>query len=245
VAAKRERIRRRKGAVECPLLAAQGGYHKFNVEKWYESGRQGRGSSEHGSQKLDRGGRLQSERLIADILQKLHQHPRMSATICYVYLKSEDEFIRKIWLFGGRWVLCSDLVEYRCKEINIDCRSARPGANSVFDLPDAIEKQRRMREAYADHIQNGSTKGQLYNKSAVCRLHLSENDLFLVVCYWGTPTLTTHPLENVILVPRKQLEELYSPSLLSRLHLLELFENNQAESGGKPSAPKRQKLESG
>jgi len=43
----------------------------------------------------------------------------------------------------------------------------------------------------------------------------------------------------------EQLEELYSPSLLSRFHLLEVFENSQPESGGKPSAPKRPKLKSG
>jgi len=37
--------------------------------------------------------------------------------------------------------------------------------------------------------QNGSTNGQLYNKPAVWILHLPEKDLFLVVWYWGTPSL--------------------------------------------------------
>ncbi|POG73797.1 hypothetical protein GLOIN_2v1772162 [Rhizophagus irregularis DAOM 181602=DAOM 197198] len=111
--------------------------------------------------------------------------------------------------------------------INLECRFSYPNKKTTLESKEISEKYEHMKSKYLMHVKylSGTRNnvrweyGRFYDKSAVGKLKMSENDIYLVFVIWrnignlGNDILDN---ENIIIVNRDNLKKIYTPSLVTR-----------------------------
>jgi hypothetical protein len=111
--------------------------------------------------------------------------------------------------------------------INIECKFSYPNKKTILESKEISDKYKHMKSKYLMHVKylSGTRNsvcwkyGRFYDKSAVGKLKMSENDIYLVFVIWrdvgnlGNDILDN---ENIIIVNRDKLKKIYTPSLVTR-----------------------------
>ncbi|KAF0351281.1 hypothetical protein F8M41_015383 [Gigaspora margarita] len=115
--------------------------------------------------------------------------------------------------------------------INIECKFSYPGRITKLSNNEIKEKYEHTKNKYYSHVRYERQKirnspmnweeGKFYDRSAVGKLKMTIDDIYLVFVAWRD----VEPLDdeiknnkNIIIVKRENLKEIYTPSLVTRPH---------------------------
>ncbi|RIB18707.1 hypothetical protein C2G38_2245604, partial [Gigaspora rosea] len=113
--------------------------------------------------------------------------------------------------------------------INIECKFSYPGRITKLSNNEIKEKYEHMKNKYYSHvryerqtIRNSPMnweEGKFYDRSAVGKLKMTIDDVYLVFVAWRDVEPLDNEVKNnknIIIVKRENLEEIYTPSLVTR-----------------------------
>ncbi|CAG8564472.1 12799_t:CDS:1 [Funneliformis mosseae] len=115
--------------------------------------------------------------------------------------------------------------------INIECRFSYPNKKTLLESNEILDKYKLMHNKYLMHVKylrnrfrlesNSWEDGIFYDRSAVGKLKMTEDDIYLIFIVWRNIGKLNHDIlnnKNIIIVKRENLEKIYTPSLVIRPH---------------------------
>ncbi|CAG8829370.1 27933_t:CDS:2, partial [Gigaspora margarita] len=115
--------------------------------------------------------------------------------------------------------------------INIECKVSYPGRTTKLSNNEIKEKYEHTKNKYYSHVRYERQKirnspmnweeGKFYDRSAVGKLKMTIDDIYLVFVAWRDVEPLDNEIKNnknIIIVKRENLKEIYTPSLVTRPH---------------------------